>query len=93
MSDEIDLKQLQDVEEDEEQLFVDSGYLKPPKKFKRRHNFGTGPKTFDGRFPNPTSFMKQDDKYEYVIYRWERNDLNNYQQTKNAEKKEGDSNE
>ena len=86
---ECNLDNLRDMKEDEESLFVDCGYLKPPKKFKARHNFGTGPKTFDDRFPSPKSFIKEDDKYEYVIYRWTKADLEKYQAIKNKERKGG----
>ena len=74
--------------EDEESLFVDCGYLKPPKTLKKKHNFGTGPKTFDRRFPNPEYFFKEDEEYEFVIFRWNKKDLNEYQRLKNLEKKE-----
>jgi len=92
--DDVNLEDLKDVEGDEERLFLDSGYMKPPKKFKKRHNFGTGPKTFDKRFPNPRAFLKKDETYEYIIYRWKRDELDDYQQIKNLEEKEeGESDE
>lgn len=85
----INLNDLKDVEGDEELLFLESGYLKPPKKFKKRHNFGTGPKTFDKRFPNPKSILRQDNDYEYVIFMWKKSDLDEYTKIKNLESKEG----
>ena len=87
MEEQLDLT---DMVEDKEQMFVDCGYLKPPKTFKKKHNFGTGPKTFDNKFPNPDSFYKEDEEFEYVIYRWTKDKLNEYQRIKNIEKKSGE---